>query len=92
MARIYEIDQALFEEQEKRTIATETAILKDRWLKSYRWYNAIADNEKIKPDIRIEVQRKAVEIALALLKLELEGPNIVRQEGGVMEELHSNGS
>ncbi len=92
MARIYEIDQALFDEQEKRTISTETGVLKDRWLKSYRWYNAIADNEQIKPDFRMEAQRKAVEIALALLKLELEGPNIVRQEGGVMEELYSNGS
>jgi hypothetical protein len=91
MAKIYEIDQALFGEQEKKTITTETGILKDRWLKSYRWYIAIADNENIKADIRMEAQRNAVEMALALLKLELEGPRIIRQEG-LVEELYPNGS
>jgi DNA-binding CsgD family transcriptional regulator len=91
MARIYEIDQALFAEQEKKTITTETAILKDRWLKSYRWYIAIADNENIKADIRMEAQRNAAEMALTLLKLELEGPTIIRQEGFV-EKLYPNDS
>jgi hypothetical protein len=91
MAKIYEIDQALFGEQEKKTITTDTGTLKDRWLKSYRWYIAIADNENIKADIRMEAQRNAVEMALALLKLELEGPRIIRQEG-LVEELYPNGS
>jgi DNA-binding CsgD family transcriptional regulator len=77
MAKIYQIDQALFEEQEKKTITTETGIFKDRLLKSYRWYIAIADDEDIKVDIRMEAQRNAVEMALALLKLELECPRII---------------
>ena len=53
MAKIYEIDQALFVEQEKKTLVTEFAICKDRLLKSYRWLIALADNENIKADTRL---------------------------------------
>ena len=91
MARIYEIDQALFDEQEKKTTTTELVVFKDRLLKSYRGYIAIADNENIKADIRMEAHRNATEMALALLKLELQGPRIIRQEG-LVEEIYPNGS
>ncbi|HEX2230612.1 MAG TPA: hypothetical protein VHG34_00325, partial [Nitrososphaeraceae archaeon] len=66
MAKIYELDQALFAEQEKKTITTEIAIFKDRLLKSYRWYIALADNENINADIRIKARRDALEVTLAL--------------------------
>lgn len=91
IAKIYEIDQALFDEQDKKTITTETGILKDRWLNSYRWHIAIVDNENIKADIRMDAQQNAAEMTLALLKLELEAPRIIRQEG-LVERLYSNDS
>jgi hypothetical protein len=91
MAKINEIDQALFAKQEKKTIATEYGILKDRLLKSYRWYIAITDNEKMKADIRMEAQRVAVDIALALLELEREGPKTMEQAGRrFLESIYQN--
>jgi DNA-binding CsgD family transcriptional regulator len=81
MAKIYEMDQALFAEEERKTLATEFGILKDRLLKSYRWYIAMADNENMKPDIRMEAQRDAIDIAFALLELEREGPKTMEQAG-----------
>jgi hypothetical protein len=74
MAKIYEIDQALFAEQEKKKINTEMSILKDRLLKSYRWCTAMADNENIKEDTRMQAQNLALEVAAAVLRLELKGP------------------
>jgi len=83
MAKINEIDQALFAEQERKTMATEKVIFKNRLLKSYRWFIAIADNENIKADIRVDAQNCALEVALALLKLEREGSRILGIEGEV---------
>jgi DNA-binding CsgD family transcriptional regulator len=74
MAKIYEIDQALFAEQEKKTIKTEMSILKDRLLKAYRWCIAMADNENIKEDTRMQAQNLALEVAAAVLRLEAQGP------------------
>jgi hypothetical protein len=90
MAKIHEIDQALFAEQEKKTIATEIGMLKGRWLKSYRWYIAIADNESIKAEIRMEARRNAVDVALALSDLEREGPRIIEQGRRLLENLYQN--
>jgi hypothetical protein len=91
MVKIHQIDQALFAEQEKKTIATEIGILKDRLLKSYRWYIAMADNENMKADIRMEAQRVVAHIAIALLKLEREGPRIIEQGGRqLVDKLYQN--
>jgi hypothetical protein len=91
MAKIHQIDQALFAEQEKKTIATEIGILKDRWLKSYRWYIAMADNENMNPDIRMEAQRIAADLAIALLELEREGPMVIEQGGRrLVDKLYQN--
>jgi hypothetical protein len=84
MAKIHEIDQALFAEEEKRTMITEIGIFKDRLLDSYRWYIAVADNEKIKVNIRMQARRDALDIALALLVSERHGLKIIeriQQEG-----------
>lgn len=89
MAKIYDIDQALFAEQEKKTLITEFGIFKDRLLKSYRWLIAIADNENIKAETRLEVQQYALEVAVSILKLELEGPRVIRKKGSV-EEIFAN--
>ena len=83
MAKIYEIDQAFFIEQQKKKITTEISIFKDRMLKSYRWLIAIADNENIKAETRLEVQQFALEVAVSMLKLELVGPELIRKEVGV---------
>jgi hypothetical protein len=91
MVKIHQIDQALFAEQEKKTITTEIGIFKDRLLKSYRWYIAMADNENMKADIRMEAQRVAGDIAIALLKLEKEGPRIIEQGGRrLVDKLYQN--
>jgi hypothetical protein len=79
MAKIHQIDQALFAEQEKKTIATEIAVLKDRLLKAYRWYIAIRDNENINAETRMEAQKGALDVALARAKLEIEGPRIIKE-------------
>jgi hypothetical protein len=79
MAKINEIDQALFAEQEKKTLTTEIRIFKDRLLNAYRWYIAIAYNENIKADIRMEAQSGALEVAYALFKVEREGPRVIEK-------------
>lgn len=89
MAKIHEIDQALFDEQEKKTLTTEIGLFKDRLLKSYMWYNAMADNENMKANIRMEARRNAAELSLALFKLEIEGPRLIR-EGRFREKLYEN--
>lgn len=91
MAKIHQIDQVLFAEQEKKIMTTEVGILKDRWLKAYRWYVAMADNENMKADIRMEAQLNAVDMALALLKAESEGPKVIEQGGlELLEKLYLN--
>jgi cell division septum initiation protein DivIVA len=77
MAKINEIDQALFVEQEKKTLTTEIRIFKDRLLNAYRWYIAIAHNENIKADIRMEAQNSALDVAYPLFKVEREGPRFI---------------
>jgi cell division septum initiation protein DivIVA len=79
MAKIHQIDQALFAEQEKKTLTTEMSLFKDRLLKAYRWYIAIAENENIKADIRMEAQDGALEVAFALFKVEREGPRVIEK-------------
>jgi hypothetical protein len=39
----------------------------------------MADNENMKADIRMEAQRIAADLAIALLELEREGPRIIEQ-------------
>jgi DNA-binding CsgD family transcriptional regulator len=89
MAKIYEIDQALFVEQEKKILVTEFGIVKERLLRSYRWFIAIADDENIKAEIRMQSQNAALQVAIAVLKSELEGPRIIRKQGTV-EKLLDN--
>ena len=79
MAKINEIDQTLFAEQEKKILTTEMSLFKDRLLKAYRWYIAMAENENIKADIRMEAQSGALEVAYALLKVEREGPRVIEK-------------
>lgn len=91
MTKIHQIDQVLSAEQEKKIMITEIGILKDRWLKAYRWNVAMADNENMKADIRMEAQLNAVDMALALLKAESEGPKVIEQGGlELLEKLYLN--
>src|SRR5215213_8926015 len=83
MAKIYEIDQALFAEEEKKILITEFGICKDRLLKSYRWLIALADNENIKADTRLAAQNCALQVTVAVLKTEMLGPRNIRKEGSV---------
>jgi len=83
MAKIYEIDKALFAEQEKKILITEFGICKDRLLKSYRWLIALADNENIKADTRLAAQNCALQVAVAVLKTAQEGTRIIRKDGSV---------
>jgi hypothetical protein len=89
MAKIHQIDQALYTEQQKKTLATELSIFKDRLLKAYRWYIAMAENENIKADIRMEAQIDSIRIAQALLLSEREGPRII-EKGRLLESLYEN--
>jgi protease II len=89
MAKIHQIDQALFTEQQKKTLATELSIFKDRLLKAYRWYIAMAENENIKADIRMEAQIDTIRLAHALLLSEREGPRII-EKGRLLESLYEN--
>lgn len=50
----------------------------------------MADNENMKADIRMEAQRDAVDVALALLELEREGPRIIEQGRRLLEKLYQN--
>jgi hypothetical protein len=88
MAKIYKIDQALFVEQEKKTMATEIGVFKDRLLKGYQWFMEMAKNEKMNQRIRVEAQRNALEVAWALVMLESEGPRLIQQTGGVLGNLY----
>jgi hypothetical protein len=51
----------------------------------------MADNENMKADIRMEAQRVALDIALALLVLEREGPRFIEQGGRkLLEAVYQN--
>ncbi len=89
MAKIHQFDQTLFAEQEKKTLITEFSIFKDRLLKAYRWYIAMADNENIKADIRMEAQIDALDVAHTLLLSEKEGPRVI-EKGRLVEYLYDN--
>ena len=91
MAKIHETDQALFLEQEKESLASELGVFRDRLLKSYRWFIAMADNKQINPSIRMEAQRNAAEVAWALTMLKFEGPRIM-QKPGILDNLYQNSS
>jgi hypothetical protein len=88
MARIYEIDQALFLEQEKKTMATELHVFKDRLLKSYQWLVEMSENQEMNPRIRMDARRCALEGAWAVVMLEYESPRIIRN-GETLENIHN---
>jgi hypothetical protein len=51
----------------------------------------MADNENIKAEIRMEAQRNAVDVAIALSELEREGPRIIEQgRQQLLERLYQN--
>ncbi|HKH86198.1 MAG TPA: hypothetical protein VKA40_06570 [Nitrososphaera sp.] len=51
----------------------------------------MADNENIKAEIRMEAQRNAVDVAIALSELEREGPRIIEKGGQqLLERLYQN--
>ena len=78
MAKIYEIDQALFAEQEKKILATEFRVFKDRMLNSYKRYIAIASNDNIKAETRMQAEDCALDVAFGMLRLEIEGPATIK--------------
>jgi hypothetical protein len=43
----------------------------------------IADNENMKPEIRMQAQNAALQVAVDVLKTELEGPRVVRKQGSL---------
>lgn len=91
MAKIHEIDQALFLEQEKESMVSEISVFRDRLLKTYRWFMAMGDNKEINPSTRMEAQRNAIEVAWALIILKFEGPSII-QKSGLLENLYHKSS
>jgi DNA-binding CsgD family transcriptional regulator len=77
MARIYKQDKAYFEQQDNESIAAEIRLAKERMLKSLRRFDAIADDERLSPDERMEAERNRIEVVIHLAKIETEGPRIV---------------
>jgi DNA-binding CsgD family transcriptional regulator len=77
MARIYAQDKAYFEEQDNESIATEIMVAKERTLKSLRRLDAIAADESLSADERMEAERCRLDTVIALVKIEIEGPRIV---------------
>ena len=77
MARIYAQDKAYFEKQDNESIATEIVVAKERTLKSLRRFDAIAADESLSADERMEAERCRGDIVIALVKIEIEGPRIV---------------
>jgi hypothetical protein len=82
MAKIYQNDQELFEEQRKRNLTTEINVFKERILKDYRYFISMSENPQIKPNTRLEARRCAVYLSLGLVKLEQETPLIILKEFG----------
>jgi hypothetical protein len=78
MKRIYAQDKAYFEKQDNEAIATEIRLAKERTLKSLRRYDAIAADESLSAVERMEAERLRGDIVIALVKIEMEGPRIVR--------------
>jgi DNA-binding CsgD family transcriptional regulator len=77
MARIYEQDKTFFEKQDNESIATEIRLAKERTLKSLRRFDAIAADESLSADERMEAERCRLDTVIALVKIEIEGPRIV---------------
>ena len=77
MRRIYAQDKAYFEKQDNESIATEIMVAKERTLKSLRRFDAIAADESLSAEERMEAERFRGDIVIALVKIEIEGPRIV---------------
>ena len=77
MARIYAQDKAYFEKQDNETIATEIRLAKERILKSLRRFDAMAADESLSVDDRMEAERNRIDAVIHLAKIEVEGPRIV---------------
>jgi hypothetical protein len=72
MKRIYEQDKTYFEKQDNEALSTEIRLVKDRTLKSLRWYDAIAADESLSAVERMEAERCRGDIAIALVKIRME--------------------
>jgi DNA-binding CsgD family transcriptional regulator len=77
MARIYEQDEAYFEQQDNESIATEIRLAKERMFKSLRRFDSIAADGTLSAYERMEAERNRIEVVIHLTKIEVEGPRIV---------------
>ena len=78
MARIYAQDKAYFEKQDNETIATEIRLAKEMMLKSLGRFDAMAADETLSADERMDAERNRVDVVIHLAKIEVEGPRIVQ--------------
>jgi hypothetical protein len=59
-------------------LALELSVLKERLTNAYRRLATMASDETVSPRDRIEAEKAGCEVALALVKLQLEGPVILK--------------
>jgi hypothetical protein len=78
LVEVFRHDRELLEEQDVEIFATELSIFKERILNSYRRLVMIATREKSSDRDKIEAEKVVCELALALLKLQIEGPVVLQ--------------
>jgi len=78
LAQAYEHDSEMLRKQDRNALALEISVLKDRLCESYRCLSYIAGCRRYRTRDRIKAAAGAVEVAIAIYRVAIEGPLVLR--------------
>jgi hypothetical protein len=78
LSQTFKHSQELLQQQNKETMALELSVLKKRLTNAYRRLAAMASDESVSPRDRIGAEKAGCEVAIAIVKLQFEGPIILK--------------
>jgi hypothetical protein len=79
-SQAYEHDSKLLQQQNSEMLALVLSVLKERLTNAYRRLAAMADDESVSPRDRIEAEKAGCEMAIAIVKLQFEGPIVLKKD------------
>jgi hypothetical protein len=79
-SQAYEHDSKLLQQQNSEMLALVLSVLKERLTNAYRRLAAMADDESVSPCDRIEAEKAGCEMAIAIVKLQFEGPIVLKKD------------
>jgi hypothetical protein len=74
----YKHDSKMPQEQNRDMLALELSVLKERLTNAYRRLATMAEDETISPRNTIEAEKAGCEVAVAIVKVQFEGPIVLK--------------